>query len=232
MLSTPSLAALRATIAATIIVAIVAHSLGGATTVTVDDELLSKAVAFIQPDGGNGFTGPVRHEVFAPDMVLRGPLVGPVVGIEAYSAMMSVIGPYAAFEMEVDVPSCWRDPKEHKLISCAVYHRGKHTKTWLSPFGKVEPTGRTFTSSGEIWSVLFDDQSRVRLVSPGYAINAHRGTGCGYGGVFAIKCAVDGDTEAAEAALASIARQSQDVGKSKEEPPAWWLDFCEGPVCP
>lgn len=191
--------------------------------------MLAIARGFMEPDGGNGFTGPVRREVFADEFVLRGPVVGPVVGIDAYDSLMRRIGPYTAFdEIDVSVPACWADPDEPALISCVTYMSGTQARDWNSPLGTVKAAGASFKGAGEVVTMLFDGAGKLKLLSPGYTINRNRGTGCGFGGVFGIQCAMEGSTATSADRLAAIA--TRPVGAY--DSPSWWSEFCEGPHCP
>lgn len=208
-------------------------SSGGLSKSNAAPDLLDIARAIMKPDGGNGFTGPVRREVFADEFVLRGPVVGPIVGIDAYESMMRRIGPYNAFDdIDVSVPACWADPGEPALISCVTYMSGTQARDWSSPLGTIKAASKlkhSFKGAGEVVTMLFDGGGKLKLLSPGYTINRNRGTGCGFGGVFGIQCAMEGSTAASAERLAAIA--ARPVGAS-DGPPGWWSEFCEGPHCP
>merc|ERR1719198_2043657 len=60
-------------------------------------------------------------------------------------------------------------------VYCAVYPTGTHTKDYYPPAGfRVKATNKSLQSSGEIWSVLWNPQMKVKHVTVGYPINAHR----------------------------------------------------------
>lgn len=208
-------------------------------------DLVAKTKFYLSAEGGNGFLGPALLDVMAGDeFVLRGPLVGPVVGAEGYKSLMARIGPYVggAFpDFKPNVQTCWADPEDPLSISCALYMTtGPMAKEWAgSPFGPIPASGRSVKSGGEVWNVIWTDSSenaKVKAILPGYNFNAHRGTDCGFGAIYAVACAAMGDTKEVYDTLngfVNSTNQDTEYGSISSAPiPQWWIDYCQGPLCP
>merc|ERR1711879_1082389 len=149
---------------------------------------------------------------------------------------MSTAGPWMAFpDLNPGVRSCWLDVSVERLVYCVLYPTGTHTKDWHSPAGIYKASNHTLKSSGEVWSVLWDENGKVKHQTVGYPINAHRGNGCGFGATFFLTCVVKGGTSSVyhELVAAYVAELTIGVPKERSEHvPSWWSSYCQGHSCP
>jgi len=184
---------------------------------------------------GTGYWSPFKREWYADDYVFRGPIIGPF-NLEDEEKLLSTAGPYLAFpDLDPGVHQCWLDASVERLVYCVLYPTGTHTLDWHSPQGLIKASNVSLESSGEVWSVLWDENGKVKHQTVGYPINAHRGNGCGFGATFFLTCAVKHGTRFAYNELVAEYISEWTLGIPKERSsnvPAWWNDFCQGHNCP
>jgi len=191
---------------------------------------------------GNGYYSPFDNSTFAPDFVFRGPDIGPLNFEDNYKTLMAKSSaPHFAFsDFSPNPRSCWLAVEDNAFgrhVYCVLYPTGKHTRDWNSPGGVVRATGNDIKSSGEVWSVLwneYDGKFLVRHISIGYAIDRFRGNGCGFGANFALECVTKG-MSFWKLLAAEISEETVRVPKEHSnagDVPVWWKDYCTTPACP
>ena len=70
------------------------------------------------------------------------------------------------------------DPRDNDFgrhVYCILYPTGTQTKDWPSAAGLMPASNNTIKSSGEVWSVMWNEDLKVKHLTIGYAINAYRG---------------------------------------------------------
>uniref|UniRef100_A0A7S1M5P4 Uncharacterized protein n=1 Tax=Alexandrium catenella TaxID=2925 RepID=A0A7S1M5P4_ALECA len=210
-----------------------ASSLPQGTSYPSDDALIDRTKEYLET--GTGWFSAFRNDSHASDFVMRGPIVGPL-DFEGLYKVLSVSGAWLAFpDIKPNPRSCWLDPADDDFgrhVYCAVYPSGTHTKDYHPPGGPVvRPTNKTFASSGEVFSVLWNSDLKVRHVTVGYPINAHRGNTCGFGGAFGIQCMLGAKFWRLRDEFDVLWRLPA-ARTPKSELPAWWAEYCQGPSCP
>eukprot|EP00873_Tetraselmis_striata_P004054 jgi/Tetstr1/424318/TSEL_014885.t1 len=119
---------------------------------------------------GSGYFSPYREELFADDFVFRGPVVGPLAKKD-YLDTMDAFKIYKSFP---DIQSnSWGysvDPQEPNRVWFFVRQTG--TNTGPITFGELfslPATNKKAMVGPEAYSILFDDNQKVRLLTVGYA---------------------------------------------------------------
>jgi len=208
-----------------------------------DEQLIEMTKGWL--NNSSGFYSPFDNASFAPDFVFRGPDIGPLNFEGNYKTLMGngveSAAPHLAFDPFHPNPrTCWLAPEDDAFgrhVYCVLYPTGKHTKDWHSPGGLVKATGNEISSSGEVWSVLWNDYGGkllVRHISIGYVVTRFRGNGCGFAATFALECVSKGESFW-ELLAAEISEETVRLPKErsdKKDVPPWWAEFCQTPACP
>merc|ERR1712107_160751 len=95
----------------------------------------------------------------------------------------------------------------------------------------IKPTNTTLQSSGEVWSVLWNTEMKVRHVKVGYPINSFRGNNCGFGAAFALQCALGTSYTWLRAQFEIMWHTHPARVRWPMKLPAWWAEYCQGPQC-
>merc|ERR1711907_389397 len=201
-----------------------------------DEELINRTRAYF---GANGWFGPPdpSYEIDEQDFVFRGPIIGPFnYADNAKLFNKSQALPFEAFpDLKPNVQACWIDHNDDAFgrhVYCALAPTGTQTKPWASPGGVIPASNKTLQSSGEVWSVLWNEKLKIRHTTIGYPVNSHRGNNCGFGAAFALLCAT-GAKSYNSLLVGYIAEWT--LGRPRERSkvlPSWWAEYCQGPQCP
>lgn len=197
------------------------------------EDLLEKTKTFLEE--ATGFWSPFQREWYADDYVFRGQVIGPF-NLNDEEQVLSTAGPYMGFpDINPGVHSCWLDVSVDRLVYCVLYPSGKHTKDWHGPTGLIKASNHSIQSSGEVWSVLWDDQGKVKHQTVGHPINVLRGNTCGFGAAFGAMCVAKGSTHSTyrELVAAYISEWTLGIPKQRSKAvPQWWSNYCQGYNCP
>lgn len=199
----------------------------------LQEDLVEKTKVFLKE--GTGYYSPFKREWYAEDYVFRGPVIGPF-NLDDEEKLLSKAGPYQGFpDIDPGVHACWLDVNVDRLVYCVLYPTGTHTQDWPSPAGLIKASNHSLQSSGEVWSVLWNEQGKVKHQTVGYPINAHRGNGCGFGATFGLTCAAKGGTKLTYDSLVAAFISEWTIGIPREHSktvPSWWSAYCQGQQCP
>lgn len=198
-----------------------------------EDELIKRTKEYLNAE--SGWFSPFKNGSHAEDFVMRGPIVGPLNFEDLYKVLVNS-GAWTGFpDIKPNPRACWLDPADNEFgrhVYCVCYPTGTHTEEYRPPGGTViKPTHRSFASSGEVFSVLWNAELKVRHVTVGYPINAHRGNTCGFGGAWGIECMLGGNFTELQASFDRLWRFPSARTPAKELP-EWWATYCQGPACP
>ena len=148
--------------------------------------LIEKTKDFV--DNNSGFYSPASDEsVFAEDFVFRGPYVGPL-NKSDYLGTMEAFGIHKAFP---DIsPNSWGysiDPKDPNRVWFMCRNTGTFTGEPLLPgVLNIQPTGAILEGPPETFSVVYDDDQKVKYFSVGYVADRFDGNTDGVGAAFGI----------------------------------------------
>lgn len=164
---------------------------------------------------------------------MRGPIIGPYDYEDLYKTLHAA-APWMAFsDFKANPQACWLDHTDDEFgrhVYCALYPSGKHTKPYHLGPATFKPTNKTIQSSGEVWSVLWNADMKVRHITVGYPINAHRGTGCGFGAAWALLCLIGQPFWELRDSF-DVMWRTGSAHTAKYKLPGWYNDFCQGPLC-
>jgi len=200
------------------------------------DDLIAQTIDFFNTK--TGWYSPIDNSSFAiDDFVFRGPIVGPQ-NFDMNFNTVTNYGPHKGFpDLKPNPGPCWLDERDNEFgrhIYCVHYPTGTHTEIWHAPGGvTVKPTNRSIESSGEVWSVLWNKDMKVKMLTVGYPINAYRGNGCGYGAAFALLCLTGAATPKAlkEGYILQWTFHRPKESTPYSELPEWWKKYCKGADC-
>lgn len=137
-----------------------------------EEELIALAREFFET--GTGFHSVQRDEMFAPDFVFRGPVIGPL-NFKDYTMVLDGSGVYKAFpDMQTNSFGYSIDPTEPNRVWFMYRYTGTHTgrlfeKSPLLP--TISPTGNPLKCGLEACSILFNENAKVRLLTPGNVVD-------------------------------------------------------------
>jgi len=135
----------------------------------------------------SGFYSPYDEDVFADDFVFRGPFVGPL-NKKDYLATMDAFGIYKAFP---DISSnAWGfniDPENPNRVWFMVRNTGTFTGEPLAPDSlNFKPNGAELQGCPETFSIIFDEEEKMKYLSVGYVADRFDGNTQGKGAAFGI----------------------------------------------
>lgn len=147
---------------------------------------------------GNGFYSPPRRDWFADDFAFRGAVLGPM-NKDGYIRNLEGFKLYEAFPDIAPNPSSYSiDAVNPRRVWFLVRPTGTHKGAvplrylpWAPPF-MFEATGAKVEGGPEMFSVTWDREGRVKLLTVGYAVSTE-GTNGGFGAAFGLlyACGVD-----------------------------------------
>lgn len=185
-----------------------------------------------------GWFTPFVNESFAKEFVFRGGIIGPF-NFEDDYAVVNAHAPYRAFvDIKANPEFCWLDSRDNDFgrhVYCVLYPTGTQTLPWDSPGGMLPASNNTIKSSGEVWSVMWNEELKVKHLSIGYPINAYRGNTCGYGAGFGLVCVAQESLNGYKSLRRSEFLEDFFHFPKEYTPaaelPAWWKDYCQGFNC-
>jgi hypothetical protein len=190
--------------------------------------LIQQAKTFIYEE--SGFYSAYTEGAISDEFVFRGPIVGPL-NKKDYLQTMETFGIYKALP-DID-PNAWGfsiDPKDPNRVWFMVRNTGTFTGEPIAPKSiNFKPNGAKLEGVPETFSIIFDEDKKVKYLSVGYVADRFEGNTNGKGAVFGIfnviglpfppvgpfqRFAQWLGTEVVDAGAKSYSR--------KEELPAWW----------
>lgn len=159
---------------------------GGGGGNSNSNALMKKAKDIV--DNKSGFYSSYEADVFSEDFVFRGPFVGPL-NKKDYLATMDAFGIYKAFP---DInPNSWGysiDPNDPNRVWFMVRQTGTFEGgDNLAPGTlNIKPNGAKLEGCPETYSLIFDEEQKVKHLTVGYVADRFDGNTGGLGAAFGI----------------------------------------------
>ena len=209
-----------------------ALSASAATPTPTSTKRTDLAQVFI--NSKSGFYSPFVEDAFADDFVFRGPVIGPLNKAD-YLSTMDTFKIYRAFpDISPNAFGFVVDPTdEHR-----VWFICRNTGTNTGPFGlgyglEAPPSGNSVDGVPETFSITFDDENRVKLLTVGYVADRFQGNTGGVGAAFGLLRVAGIPLPGGLLYRAAVALSNRLPGvtakscSKREELPQWWLDLSE-----
>merc|ERR1712137_1172744 len=121
---------------------------------------------------GSGYFTPLREELFADEFVFRGPVIGPL-NKPDYFKTMTTLKVYEAFpDLKANAWGYCVDPTEPNHVRFFIRQQGTNTGPFTIPgLPTFPPTGKVATCGPEAYSLMFNDEGKVRLLTVGYPVD-------------------------------------------------------------
>ena len=138
-------------------------------------------------DNRSGFYSPADPDAFADDFVFRGPYVGPL-NKEDYLGTMAAFGIYRSFpDIRANSWGYSIDPEDPNRVWFMCRNTGTFSGEPLLPdLLNVKPNGGKLEGPPETFSVVYDDERKVKYLSVGYVADRFDGNTEGLGAAFGI----------------------------------------------
>ncbi|GAX77650.1 hypothetical protein CEUSTIGMA_g5093.t1 [Chlamydomonas eustigma] len=203
-----------------------------------EEEMIARAREFVETGSGY-FTAP-RPELFSEDFVFRGPVIGPL-NKRDYLISLDSFQMYNAFpDLNSNAFGFCLDPLEPGRIRFFVRQTGTHKGplNLVDGFGSYEPTFRKANVGPEAYSMMLNEEGRVKLLNVGYPVDfdAPNTTANKYGAAFGLLQSVGislptgpafGVVQKLTNGLKEFGIGSSARSVSKwEEIPQWYKEFC------
>jgi hypothetical protein len=199
---------------------------------TGDKTTLDLANEFLHT--GSGFYSSPRPEMLSEQFVFRGPVVGPL-NKKDYLETMETFKIYEAFP---DIsPNAWGfsvDPVNDRKVWFLVRNTGTNTGSLGLGFGiTAPPSGNKVDGAPETFSILFDDDQRVKQLTVGYVADRFEGNTGGVGAALGLirvaNIPIPGATSQVFRALGwfsnKVLNNPAKTASREEDVPKWWLDL-------
>ena len=205
-----------------------------AATPNTDTSLIDMAETFINTQ--TGFYSPAAPDMFAEDFVFRGPVIGPLNKVD-YLKTMDTFKVFRAFpDISPNAFGFSADPVDEGRVWFFCRNTGTNDGPWGLGYGlEAPPSGDTVSGVPEAFSVTFDADRKVRLLTVGYVADRFYpnsntdGVGAAFGLLKVAGIPLPGGL-AYRAAVALANRLPGAGAKScskREDVPQWWLDRSE-----
>ena len=203
-----------------------------ATTQTASTALIDTAEMFI--NAKSGFYSPYDTDAFSEEFVFRGPVIGPL-NKQDYLSTMDTFKVYKAFpDISPNAFGFAVDPIDARRV----WFFCRNTGTNTGPFGlgyglEAPPSGNAVIGVPEAFSITFDEDDRVKLLTVGYVADRFQGNTGGVGAAFGLLRVAGIPLPGGflyRAAVALSNRLPGGTAKScskREDVPQWWLDVSE-----
>ena len=156
-------------------------------TAPADHPLIQAAHKFAYSQ--SGFYSPYDESMFSDEFVFRGPYIGPL-NKKDYFSTMDTFGIYKAIP---DIsPNCFGysiDPQNPNRVWFMVRNTGTFTGEPGLGFGGdayFPPNGATLQGSPETFSIIFDEDQKVKHLTVGYVADRFEGNTAGKGAAVGI----------------------------------------------
>jgi len=150
-----------------------------------DDTLIKLANEFIYTS--SGFYSPANPSFFADDFVFRGPYIGPL-NKKDYLTTMETFQIYNGLpDISPNAFGFSVDPKDSNRVWFIVRNTGTFTGQIGLGFGQfLSGKGETLERCPETFSITFDDDQQVKLLTVGYVADRFEGNTGGKGAAIGI----------------------------------------------
>mmetsp|Transcript_21935 Transcript_21935/g.45085 ORF Transcript_21935/g.45085 Transcript_21935/m.45085 type:complete len:286 (-) Transcript_21935:45-902(-) len=138
-------------------------------------------------DNKSGFYSPADPDVFAEDFVFRGPFVGPL-NKKDYVGTMEAFSIYESFpDISANSWGYSIDPKDPNRVWFMCRNTGTFNgKPMLPDLVNVKPNDAKLEGPPETFSVVYDDDQKLKYLSVGYVADRFDGNTQGLGAAFGI----------------------------------------------
>ena len=145
-----------------------------------DADLLERANEFLH--SGSGFYTPPREELFSDEFIFRGPAIGPLNRAD-YLQILGTFGIYTAFpDIKPNAFGFTVDPEDPSRVWFLVRNSGTNTGPLGLGLGLSWPaSGNAVEGAPETFSIKFDADGRVKLLTVGYVADRFEGNTGGSG---------------------------------------------------
>jgi hypothetical protein len=142
--------------------------------------LIEKTKVFI--DDASGFYSDSDADVFAEDFVFRGPFIGPL-NKKDYLGTMEAFSIFKSFpDIQTNAWGFSIDPLDPNRVWFMVRNTGTFSGDPLLPdLLNVQPTGAKLEGCPETFSVVFDEEQKVKHLTVGYVADRFDGNTDGLG---------------------------------------------------
>jgi hypothetical protein len=197
-------------------------------------DVLAKAKGYVESQGESEN----MEEWYAPDYVLRGPVIGPITRKDLTDNQKG-LGILSAFpDLTVDSFGFTIDPENPYRCFYFQRWRGTHTED-MNSFGQVYPvTGTEMETPVSVFSVVFNPEGKVVYDQVGAVVDRHEGNTQGKAAVFGLLHAAGMRLSASpgDVVFSLIQRVShlfgtENAGRSwsrQEDIPKWWVSPSKG----
>ena len=194
--------------------------------------LIATAEEFINKK--SGFYSPYDTDAIADDFVFRGPVIGPLNKAD-YLSTMDTFKVYKAFpDISPNAFGFALDPLDERRVWFFVRNTGTNTGPFGLGYGlEAPPSGNAVVGVPEAFSLTFDADERVRLLTVGYVADRFEGNTGGVGAAFGLLRVAGIPLPGGLAYRAAVALSNRLPGATakscskREEVPAWWLERSE-----
>lgn len=155
------------------------------------EQLLAKAKDFVY--NGSAFFSPPIESYFSEEFVFRGPIIGP---LNKKDYLFTLGECFKVFEAFPDVsPNAWGfsiDPENPNRVWFMVRITGTFEKDWtiVPNLFTIPANGIKVKGAPETYSILFDDDMKVKALTVGYVADRFEGNTNGFGAAFGMLQAV------------------------------------------
>ena len=208
------------------------NSVVASATVAATSTLVDRAEVFINSQ--SGFYSPYEAAMFAEDFVFRGPVIGPLNKAD-YLSTMDTFKVYRAFpDISPNAFGFSLDPEDDRRV----WFFCRNTGTNSGPFGlgyglEAPPSGNKVVGVPEAFSITFDADERVRLLTVGYVADRFQGNTGGVGAAFGLLRVAGIPLPGGLLYRVAVALSNRLPGATakscskREDVPQWWLDVSE-----
>jgi len=214
----------------------VALTATGASEVATASELIDITKGFV--DSRSGFYSPADPSILAEDFVFRGPYIGPLNKAD-YLLTMDTFKIYEGLpDIRANAFGFSIDPQDANRVWFLVRNTGTFTGEIGLPFGlSVPPNGAELRGCTETFSVLFNEQKQVKMLTVGYVADRFEGNTRGKGAAVGIFNVIGlpfpepgPGLEFAQWFGTEILNSSARSYTLKEDVPKWWTNEDKGAV--
>lgn len=116
-----------------------------------------------------GYFDPLDESLLADDFVFRGPVIGPL-NKQDYKEVLEYFGMYKAFpDLDNNCFGFSIDPEDPWRVWFFMRATGTYQQPLGGPIGNIlQPNNQKYRGSTEAWSLIFDEELKVRLINAGY----------------------------------------------------------------
>ena len=134
----------------------------------------------------SGFYSPSAPEMLADDFVFRGPVIGPL-NKRDYLSTMDTFKVHRAFpDISPNAFGFTVDPLDERRVWFFVRNTGTNSGPFGLGYFDAPPTGKTAVGPPEAFSIMFDENDRVKLLTVGYVVDRFQGNTGGLGAAFGL----------------------------------------------